>query len=75
MIRSLKTLIYGLGIAVLVMLVAVAATLYVIGLTAKAVLFGDPRMTLFAKIIERANRKEKTNPPDITNLTPNTGGE
>lgn len=71
MIRSLTTLIYGVAIAALVIVVAVFIAVSVIGLAAKAALFGEPRISLAVKLMERLSRK--TGPTDITHITPKTG--
>ena len=69
MIRSLTTLVYGIMVAVLVLTVSVMAAIYIIGLAAKAALFGEPRTTLAMKIFERLSKSQT----DITDITSNKG--
>lgn len=69
MIRSLTTLVYGIMVAVLVVTVSVMAAVYIIGLAAKAALFGEPRTTLAMKILERLSKSQA----DITHITPEKG--
>lgn len=53
MIRGLRTLVIGVLIAALVIVVASLAAAYVIGLAAKAALFGEPRASLAVKMFQR----------------------
>lgn len=70
MIRSLMTLFFGVVVAALIIATALLAAVWVIGMAAKAALFGEPRMSLVMKLWERANRERKTNRTDITHITP-----
>lgn len=72
MIRSLTTLVYGVVVAALVILTALTAALWIIGMAVKAALFGEPRATIAMKLFERmmAARKDLT---DITDISPNNG--
>jgi hypothetical protein len=58
--------VYGIVIAVLVISTALLAAVWVIGMAAKAALFGDPKASLVMKLFERA----KASSTDITNITP-----
>lgn len=71
MIRSLTTLVYGIMVAVLVIVVSVMAAIYVIGLAVKASLFGEPRTTLAMKLFERIIKSQT----DITHITPEKSEE
>lgn len=78
MIRAITTLVYGIMLAVLVVAVALIASVWVLGMAAKAALFGEPKASLAMKILERI-MKEK-NSTDITHITPennqqNIGGD
>ena len=73
MIRSLGTLLYGVVAAALIVIVAILAAIYVIGLAGKAALFGEPRMTLAMRIFERVNQQRKKHSTDITHITPDNG--
>lgn len=73
MIRSLTTLVYGVVIAVLVIIVAVFAAVWVIGMSAKAALFGEPRISLAMKMMERMSKARKVPPTNITHITSNSG--
>lgn len=75
MIRSLMTLAYGVVVAALVVVVAVCAAVWVIGLAAKAAIFGEPRISLAMKIMERLSKARKVAPTDITHITPDSEDE
>lgn len=75
MIKSLITLVYGIAVAVLVIAVALLASVWIIGLAAKAALFGEPRISLAMKVFQRISKAQKMDPTDITHITPNNGGE
>lgn len=72
MIRSVTTLVYGIAVAVLVILTALAAAIWIVGMSAKASLFGEPRSTLAIKVFERL-MKARQDLTDITDITPNNG--
>lgn len=61
--------------AVAIVVVASVAAIWVIGMAAKAALFGEPRATLAMKIIERAMQGRKVTSTDITHITPENEGE
>lgn len=73
MIRSLGTLLFGVVVAVGIVVVAGLAAIYVLGLAAKAALFGEPRASLAMKVLERVIRKGNSS-TDITHITPRNGG-
>lgn len=68
MIRSVTTLIYGIVLAVLVVAVAILASVWVLGMAAKAALFGEPKSSLAMKVLERVMKERK--PTGITHITP-----
>lgn len=70
MIRSITTLFYGVALAALVIGAALLAAVWVLGMSVKAALFGEPRATLMVKLFERAMKERKSNPTDITDITP-----
>jgi hypothetical protein len=69
MIRSVTTLIYGIILAALVIATALLASIWILGMAAKAALFGEPRATLAVKLFERVMRERKTKSTDITVIT------
>jgi hypothetical protein len=71
MLRSLGTFVYGVIVAALVVAVAVLTAIYIIGVSTRAALFGEPRITLATRIIQRMNQQRKKHPTDITHITPN----
>lgn len=71
MIRSVTTLAYGVILAALVIAAALLAAVWVLGMAAKAALFGEPRASLAVKLFERAMSQRKTDSTDITRITPN----
>ena len=75
MIRALQTLVYGIAVAVLIVVVAVASAVWVIGLSAKAALFGDPRASLAVKIISRLQEVSKQQSADITRISAHNGDD
>lgn len=70
MIRSVTTLAYGVVLAALVIAAALLTAIWVLGMAAKAALFGEPRATLAVKLLERMMRERKSNSTDITHITP-----
>lgn len=68
MIRSVTTLIYGIVLAVLVIAIAILASVWVLGMAAKAALFGEPKASLAMKVFERVMKERK--PTGITHITP-----
>lgn len=70
MIRAITTLVYGIVLAVMVVAVALLASLWVLGMAAKAALFGEPKASLAMKVLERV-MKERSH-SDITHITPET---
>lgn len=70
MIRSVTTLIYGVILTALVIAAALLTAAWVLGMAAKAALFGEPRATLFVKLFERMMKERKTQLTDITVITP-----
>lgn len=69
MIRSVTTLATGVAIAVLIIVVAVLAAIGVIGLSAKAALFGEPKASLALRLFDRF----KNHTTDISPITHNNG--
>lgn len=70
MIRSVTTLIHGIILAALVIAVALLAAVWVLGMAAKAALFGEPRATLAVKLFERMVKERRNSSTDITHITP-----
>lgn len=70
MIRAITTLVYGIMLAVLVIAVAIMASVWVLGMAAKAALFGEPKASLAMKVLERVMKER--NSTDITHITPET---
>jgi hypothetical protein len=70
MIRAVTTLVYGIVLAVLVVAVAILASIWVLGMAAKAALFGEPKSSLAMKVVERIMKER--NSTDITHITPET---
>lgn len=75
MIRSVTTLAYGIVLAALVVAVSLLAAVWVLGMAAKAALFGEPRASLAVKLFERMMKERKTSLTDITHITPENEGE
>jgi hypothetical protein len=70
-IRSLGTLLLGVTLAALIIVVSFLTAIYILGLTAKAALFGEPRATLAVKLFQRMMKeKDKVDYSDITHITP-----
>lgn len=68
MIRAITTLVYGIMLAVLVVAVAILASIWVLGMAVKAALFGEPKASLVMKILERIMKERHST--DITHITP-----